>query len=145
VIGPHSSDNMRVVGTFVVPFVFVFGFYVTAHGHYGPGGGFAGGVILAVGTIVVRMIAPTSLSERLLPPGAALWLMVAGMTMFLATGVASLAFGGDFLDYSALPLGVSDAKSRYLSILFVEFGVGAAVFGAMLYIVDLMGRSGGET
>jgi multicomponent Na+:H+ antiporter subunit B len=144
VIGPHSSDNMRVVGTFVVPFVLVFGFYVIAHGHYGPGGGFAGGVILAVAVVIVRMIAPATLSGRLFPPGASLWLMVAGMTMFVGAGLAALAFGGDFLDYSAVPLGVDDAKARYLSILFIEFGVGAAVFGAMVFIFDLIGRSGGD-
>jgi multicomponent Na+:H+ antiporter subunit B len=144
VIGPHSSDNMRVVGTFVVPFVLVFGFYVIAHGHYGPGGGFAGGVILAVAVVIVRMIAPTSLSERLYPPGASLWLMVAGMTMFVGTGIAAVFFGGDFLDYSAVPLGVEDAKARYFSILFVEFGVGATVFGAMVFIFDLIGRTGSD-
>jgi multicomponent Na+:H+ antiporter subunit B len=138
VIGPHSSPNMRVIGILVVPFVLMFGIYVIAHGHYGPGGGFAGGVILAVAVIIVRMIAPRNLSERFVPYGLPLWLMVGGMGLFMALGLLAVAFGGDVLDYAALPLAADDARRRYLSILLIEFGVGAAVSGAMVFIFDLL-------
>jgi multicomponent Na+:H+ antiporter subunit B len=138
-IGPHSSPNMRVIGILVVPFVLMFGVYVIAHGHYGPGGGFAGGVILAVAVIIVRMIAPRNLSERFLPPGLPLWLMVGGMGLFVGMGLLAAAFGGDVLDYGALPLSGDDSRRRYLSILLIEFGVGAAVSGSMVFIFDLLG------
>ncbi len=138
-IGPHSSPNMRVIGILVVPFVLMFGVYVIAHGHYGPGGGFAGGVIVAVAVIIVRMVAPRNLSERFFPPGLPLWLMVGGMGLFVGIGVLAVAWGGDVLDYASLPLPGDDSRRRYLSILLVEFGVGAAVSGAMVFIFDLLG------
>jgi multicomponent Na+:H+ antiporter subunit B len=139
VIGPHSSPNMRVIGAFVTPFVLLFGIYVTAHGHYGPGGGFAGGVIMAVAVVVVRMILPTSISHRLFPPPLALWLMIGGVGLFLAMGLVGLVGTGSFLDYDALSLPVDAARERYYGILIVEVGVAAAVMGAMVFITDLLG------
>lgn len=141
-IGRHSSDNTRVVSAFVMPFVLVFGVYVTFHGHYGPGGGFAGGVIFAVGIILVRMTVPAELSERLFPPTFAFWLMMGGVATFVALGVASLFVGGTFLDYSALPLPGELARQRYYGILAAEVAVGAAVAGAMVYIIDQVGAAG---
>ena len=141
-IGQHSSTNMRVIGTLVVPFVLMFGVYVAAHGHYGPGGGFAGGVILAVGVVIIRMIAPTRLADRFFPPGLALWLMVGGIAVYLAVGIAGLVTGGDFLGYDTVPLPGDRSRRHYLAIAIVEFGVAATVFGAMVFITDLLGRVG---
>ena len=138
-IGPHASPVMRVIGALVTPFVLMFGIYVTAHGHYGPGGGFAGGVIMAVAVVVVRMVLPTSISHRLFPPGLGLWLMVAGVGLFLAVGLVTLALGGQFLDYDTLSLPLDEARERYYGILVVEVGVAMAVMGAMVSIVDLLG------
>jgi len=40
----------------IVPFILVFGAYVTVYGHISPGGGFAGGTILAAALILDRFI-----------------------------------------------------------------------------------------
>ena len=138
-IGPHASPIMRVIGALVTPFVLMFGIYVTAHGHYGPGGGFAGGVIMAVAVVVVRMILPTSISHRLFPPGLGLWLMAAGVGVFVGVGTITLVANGQFLDYDALGLPIAEARERYFGILVVEIGVAMAVMGAMVSIVDLLG------
>jgi multisubunit Na+/H+ antiporter MnhB subunit len=42
-IGSYPSEVVRVVCALLSPFIALFGIYVIAHGHYGPGGGFAGG------------------------------------------------------------------------------------------------------
>ncbi len=140
-IGPHASPIMRVIGALVTPFVLMFGIYVTAHGHYGPGGGFAGGVIMAVAVVVVRMVLPTSISHRLVPPGLGVWLMVAGVGLFVAVGLVTLAIDGQFLDYDAVNLPLGEARERYYGILVVEVGVAMAVMGAMVSIVDLLGAT----
>jgi hypothetical protein len=70
-IGAYPSEVVRVVCALLSPFIAMFGLYIIAHGHYGPGGGFAGGVFLAVGAILPRLTlpedSPTGSSRRARP------------------------------------------------------------------------------
>jgi multicomponent Na+:H+ antiporter subunit B len=137
VIGRHPSENVRVVAALAMPFILVFGVYVIAHGHYGPGGGFAGGVVLAVGVVLARLTIDPALVDRVIPPFAAVVAMVLGMATFLASAIVPLLFGGDLLDYAAIEgTGLDASRLRYLGIMVVEFGVGAVVFGGILSIFD---------
>lgn len=142
-IGSYPSEVVRVVCALLSPFIAVFGLYVIAHGHYGPGGGFAGGVFVAVGAILPRLTLPEELAFRLVPPSLAPLLGGIGMLAFVVVGIVPLLFGGAFLDYGAVEVaGVEPARMRYLGILVVEIAVGLAVFGAMVLIFDtLTGRS----
>jgi multicomponent Na+:H+ antiporter subunit B len=142
-IGSYPSEVVRVVCALLSPFIAVFGLYVIAHGHYGPGGGFAGGVFVAVGAILPRLTLPEDLAFRLVPPSLAPLLGGIGMLAFVLIGIVPLLYGGAFLDYGAVEVaGVEPARMRYLGILVVEIAVGLAVFGAMVLIFDtLTGRS----
>lgn len=136
-IGRHGSENVRVVAALAMPFILVFGVYVIAHGHYGPGGGFAGGVVLAVGVVLARLTVDPELVSRVIPPFAAVVAMLIGMTLFLLAALVPLVAGGDLLDYAAVEgTGLEDARLRYLGIMVVEFGVGGVVFGGILSIFD---------
>jgi multicomponent Na+:H+ antiporter subunit B len=137
VIGRHPSENVRVVAALMVPFVLMFGVYVVAHGHYGPGGGFAGGVVLAVGVVLARLTLDGALVERCFPGWLPMAAMGLGMLLFLGSAIAPLVWGGDLLDYAAIPLGeLTASRRRYLGIFVVEFGVGFVVFGGILTIFD---------
>ena len=60
----------RVIARMLIPFMFMFGFYVITHGELGPGGGFQGGVILAAGVILhalIHGIEPSSSSDYRVP------------------------------------------------------------------------------
>lgn len=136
-IGRHPSENVRIVAALAVPFVLVFGVYVVAHGHYGPGGGFAGGVVLAVGVVLARLTVDREIVDRCVPEATAIVAMGIGMLLFFVPALVPLFMGGDLLDYSELPLGgIEESRRRYLGILVVEFGVGAVVFGGILLIFD---------
>jgi len=50
------SEIVKTASRLLSPLVFVFGTYVSIHGHLTPGGGFAGGVMLA-GSIVLSILA----------------------------------------------------------------------------------------
>lgn len=137
--GAYPSEVVRVICAVLSPFILLFGLYVIAHGHYGPGGGFAGGVFVASAAILPRMTLDEDLAYRLVPP----WLGPAaggiGMLLFLTVATVPLLFGGDFLDYAALEVaGTAAARMRYLGILVVEVGVGIAVFGSIVIIFDVL-------
>jgi multicomponent Na+:H+ antiporter subunit B len=138
-IGRHPSPVVRIVCTLLAPFILVFGLYVTAHGHYGPGGGFAGGVVLAVGVILLRVTIDAEVTYRRFPVGIGLLASCVGMGTFLVVGLLPLAAGGMFLDYGALAYaGLDPSALRYAGILVVELAIGLAVFGAMILIFDVL-------
>lgn len=138
-IGAYPTVVVRVVSTLVSPFIAMFGFYIIAHGHYGPGGGFAGGVFLAVGAILPRLTLPEHVAYRLIPPTVAPIAGAIGMLGFLLMGLVPLLLGGAFLDYSELAWGTMEvARARYLGILVVEVAVGLAVFGAIVLLFDVL-------
>jgi multicomponent Na+:H+ antiporter subunit B len=143
VIGRHPSENVRVVSALMVPFVLVFGVYVIVHGHYGPGGGFAGGVVLAVGVVLAKLTLEQDLVARCFPGWLPIAAMCAGMATYLLAGFVPVLTGGAFLDYAAVPGGGLDpARLRYLGIMIVEVGVGAVVFGGILAIFEVLARAG---
>ena len=138
-IGAYPSVVVRVVCALLSPFILMFGLYVVAHGHYGPGGGFAGGVFIAVGAILPRLTLPEELAYRLVPPAAGPLAGGVGLLLFLLVGTLPLLVGGSFLDYGAVEIaGMEASRVRYLGILVVEAAVGLAVFGAMVLIVDVL-------
>ncbi len=139
--GSYPSVVVRVVCTLLSPFIIMFGLYIVAHGHYGPGGGFAGGVFIAVGAILPRLTLPEEIAFRVFPARLGPIAGSAGMLAFLLIGLAPLLAGGAFLDYAVIEFGATPApRLRYLGILIVEVAVGAAVFGAMLTIFDVLTR-----
>jgi multicomponent Na+:H+ antiporter subunit B len=139
--GHEPSEVVRVVCAAVGPFVTMFGIYVIAHGHYGPGGGFAGGVVVAMAVVLTRMIFTSDASAQVFPQAAALPAMAIGMALFLTAGFVPMLGGGTFLDYAASPIAATDdAYTRYLGIFVVEVGVGLVVAGGMVLIYDLLVR-----
>lgn len=121
----------------MVPFIFLFGIYVIMFGHYGPGGGFQGGAILASGVMLLRLSMGRQATIRRFPPQSGLIMGAIGLLIYGGTGLAALLAGGRYLDYSYLPLpGVPGPERRYLGILFVEIGVALGVFGVLFSIFD---------
>ena len=137
--GRYPSEVVRVVCAQLTPFIAMFGLYVIAHGHYGPGGGFAGGVALAVAAILPRLVLDEELAYANVPEVAGPIAGGLGFLAFVVVGLVPLLAGGAFLDYGAIELaGVEAARMRYLGILVVEVAVGIAVFGALLLLYDLL-------
>jgi multicomponent Na+:H+ antiporter subunit B len=133
----YQSIIIQTICSLLIPFIQLFALYVIFHGHYGPGGGFQGGVLLAVSIILQRLYLGTEISYRKFPPRMAPVLGATGMLIFGLAGIIPLAFGASFLDYAALPIWwVHSAELRALGILIVEIGIGLAVFGTLVLIFD---------
>ena len=130
----------RVVGRVLIPFILLFGLYVQFHGEYGPGGGFQAGAIIAAAIILFALLegeqrALGVLSQRLL-----LGLIVVGPLIYGAVGLAGIALGGNFLDYS--PLAADPVKGQQLGILLIEAGVGITVTGVLLAVFHAFAARG---
>ena len=125
------------VSKFLVPFMQIFALYVITHGHYGPGGGFQGGVILAASMMLLRLSLGEEYEHRRFSPTAATFVAAAGILIYALAGLVPMAFGGRFLDYAYLPIpGLTSAELRYHGILIVESGVGLVVWGTLVSLFD---------
>jgi multicomponent Na+:H+ antiporter subunit B len=135
VIERHESVLVTTFARTMVPLGQLFALYVLAHGHYSPGGGFQGGVIIAATYILLGLALGREAlrgfagdERRLLATAAA------GILLYTLTGVVGLLGGAAFLDYAALPLPVSPVKARYYGILLIETGVTLGVAATLMLV-----------
>lgn len=133
----YPSLIVQTVCSLLVPFIQLFAIYVIFHGHYGPGGGFQGGVLLAISVILQRLYLGSESAHKKFPPKLAPAFAAIGMLVFSLTGIVPMMYGASFLDYASLPLfWVHGAELRALGILIIEIGIGLAVFGTLVLIFD---------
>lgn len=129
-----SSLIIQFAVRIMVPFIQLFGLYVIVHGHYSPGGGFQGGVILGAAFIVLGIAYDLKTSMNYFSERVNAILGSTGALIFVGVGLLCALFGGLFLDYSALdviiPLGPIEWRS--FGIFLVEVGVGLAVMSIMV-------------
>ncbi len=130
----------RVVGRFLIPFIFLFGLYVQFHGEYGPGGGFQAGAIIAAAIILYALAEGEGQALRVLPSGVLTGLVAGGALLYGGVGIAGMLLGGNFLDYSVLL--ADPVKGQQIGILVVEAGVGMTVTGVLLSIFHAFSARG---
>jgi len=97
----RSSNGMSVivktVTRWIKGFIFLFGIYLILFGHISPGGGFAGGVVLAASYVLLTLAFGKDVSLKRLSKLAAHELDSLGALMFLLVGLWGLWFSGSFL------------------------------------------------
>lgn len=128
-----GSDVLDATTRMLTPFIVLFATYVVVHGHTSPGGGFQGGAIFAAALILVRLVRGAAPGLEL---GSSAILAVAsvGVFVFFGTGLTSLFYGHNFLDYSALPFPYEGGHLRELGSLSIEVGVFIAVTAILVLI-----------
>ncbi len=138
-INEHTPGEDLIIKTAVrlmVPFAQLFGLYVIVHGHYSPGGGFQGGVILGAAFIMLALAFDMETSQQYMTIRVNAVFNNLGAAIFIGVGVLCAIFGGLFLDYSALdkliPLGPVEWRS--FGIFLVEVGVGFTVMSIMVLL-----------
>jgi multicomponent Na+:H+ antiporter subunit B len=126
-----ASSATRALAVALVPAAIVLGVYIVVHGQLTPGGGFQGGVVLAVGPLAVflagrymrmKLVAPQSLVELGDAVGAAGYALV---------GLGGLVFAGIFFQ-NFLPAGTTGHILSAGQIPLASVAVGLEVSGAFL-------------
>jgi multicomponent Na+:H+ antiporter subunit B len=134
----QDSGNVivKTLARLLTPFIVVYALYVVMHGHYSPGGGFQGGVILAAGFVLLAVSYGMAQTRNRMSERVAGIFSSIGVFIYAGVGALCLILGGNFLDYSQLSkiLGVPSAQARSLGILGVELGVALAVMAVMCTI-----------
>lgn len=128
----------------IIPFIQIFALYVVAHGHYSPGGGFQGGVLLAAAIILYAISHDLRRSIRRFSERTAALLGSMGVLIYAGTGALCLLLGSNFLNYKALAplLGVNEVMARSHGILIVEIGVAFAVMAVIVWIYYNLSSAG---
>ncbi|WP_455477019.1 monovalent cation/H+ antiporter subunit A [Bartonella sp. B41] len=143
-----EQDNRNVAGTmldclavpavimcWLFPVIIAFAVYLFVRGHNFPGGGFAGGVTLAIGFILQYLARDIRWVENHLRVLPLRW-MGFGFLLSVATGVSSWVLGYPFLTsfsrYVDFPL-IGDIP--ILSSFLFDFGVFSLVLGATVLIL----------
>ena len=131
---PGMTSIVKNTARLVSGFIAVFGIYVALTGHLTPGGGFAGGVILAAAAILIVLAFGRSGSKKLISEPSCHLADSAGASMFLLIAMAGFFAGGFFVNL--LPAGrvghLNSAGTIPASNLAILIKVGAGLAGAFL-------------
>lgn len=117
----------------IVPFVLVYGLFITLHGTKLPGGGFQGGIVMGA-SIVLLVIAfgvePTRtwIDERVLAG-----MMLFGIVVFGLVAIGAVGFDGGLLELFAYPVSV------VWTVELVEFAIGVLVAAVVVGLVVWIG------
>ncbi|MDZ7790262.1 MAG: Na(+)/H(+) antiporter subunit B [Xanthomonadales bacterium] len=132
---------LRIVARFLIPLIMLFGLYIQFHGDYSPGGGFQAGVVFAAAWILFVLIYGLEDALKVIPERAMFVLMLMGVLLYAAVGVAGVALGGNFLDF--YPLLPGEHAAQQFGIITVELGVGVTVATVMMLIFTQFARRRG--
>ena len=130
---------VKTLTRFVKGFVLLFGFYIVFYGHLTPGGGFAGGVVIASSFVLLTLAFGKEVSEKKLSVSTAALLDEIGAFAFLLIALMGMFFGGVFF-INFIQKSFPGADFRLLSSGIIPFcniaiglKVGTSVF--MIFIV----------
>jgi multicomponent Na+:H+ antiporter subunit B len=126
---------LRVVATWNIPFMVVFGIYIITHGELGPGGGFQGGVVLAAGFILYGLVFGAREMRRIVPRYVSDLAAALGVLACVGIGLWSMLQGYEFLDHTGLyPSDPGAGEVRGMA--FMEYAIGLTVAAVMLTIFN---------
>ncbi len=133
-------DNLilRVTARILIPIIILFALYVQFHGDYSPGGGFQAGVIFSSAILLYALAFGLDTAAKVVPNQALIATASLGVLLYAGTGVVSLFFGGEFLNYSLLA--DEPTTGQHIGIIIIELGVGLTVAAIMLLIFFTFAR-----
>lgn len=126
---------VKTITDIVIGFIFIYGVYIILHGHLTPGGGFAGGVIVAGAFILEILAFGTEVkSEKRAKFFSSIWESI-GALLFIGIALLGLIVAGTFF-LNFLPKGSPFHLLSAGIIPFCNIAIGIKV-GAGLFSIFL--------
>lgn len=137
--GPGLSLIVKTIARWVKVLIFLFGVYITLTGHLTPGGGFAGGVIIACLYLMLVLSYGNEYTMKLFPKRLASSLDSFGAFIFLIMAVLGFWYGGIFFINFLLKLfpvehfKLTSAGTILINNIAISIKVSASLF--LLFII----------
>jgi multicomponent Na+:H+ antiporter subunit B len=147
---PENGGMTLIVKTItrvILWVIMLYGIYIILHGHLSPGGGFGGGVVLALGLLSVLLAFGSGFTLKWLNLGFLKSLETTSILLFLAVGLAGMAVGGYFLlNFLAKGTLFNLVSSGVIPILNIVIGVkvGLSLFLVVLALAEFDLEKGAE-
>jgi len=137
---PGMSLIVKTVTRLTVGLILLYGIYIVLHGHISPGGGFAGGVIIALSFIHLMLaFGRKATLQRISKPVISL-LESAGALLFLAIPLIGFMAGYFFKDWfisKGRPFDLFSAGTIPLSNMAIALKVSMGLFAIFFVLVLL--------
>lgn len=128
---------VKVITRLTVGLILIYGIYITLQGHTGPGGGFAGGIIIALSFVHLMLAYGKDTALKKLDKRKGLLCAGTGALIFTATIAWRLIQNGNFLtarDFAA--------RLSLISDIALAAMVGTGLFVIFIALVLLIGEKG---
>lgn len=130
---------LEITSRGLFPTILVFSVYLLCVGHYGPGGGFAAGLVAGL-AFVLRYLAGGSTDPGALVAVRPPVLMGLGLTVAVLTALAPLAAGGPVLSSTKFTVPVPPlGELEVVTSLILDVGVYLLIIGVVLDLLRALG------
>lgn len=131
----------KSTSSLLVGVIMMFGVYIALYGHLTPGGGFAGGVIIAASWILLMLTHSKKVSLKKFPDLAASLLDNFGALSFVVIGLLGFLGGGFFVNFvqKGEPFGLLSSGTVLLCNISIMIKVMAGLF-AIFVGLSIFGR-----
>ncbi|MFH1022736.1 MAG: MnhB domain-containing protein [Planctomycetota bacterium] len=129
---------VKTVSRLTFALILVYGLYVSFHGHLSPGGGFAGGVILALAFANLLIAFGREVTLKRLSQPVASFFEGAGGILFLALAVFGFVGGSLFINFlgKGEPFGlISAGVIPVYNVAVVALKEGAGLFSVLVALI----------
>ncbi len=135
-----TNDLIIQTTTKIVFFIiFLFSIHIFFAGHYTPGGGFVGGLLMTCAIVLLLLAFDLKTVKEMLPINYTM-LTAIGLLISIATAAGSIFFDVPFFthayDYFNLPL---LGKTSIHTAMFFDTGVYLVVVGVTMTIIQMIG------
>lgn len=112
--------------------------WILLRGHNEPGGGFVGGLVAVLATVVRATLQGQAAATRSLPLGDPFRLAMSGALLAMLSGVPPLLLGRPFLEHLSVTLPLGGSGFKLSTFLPFDIGIYLAVWGTLAGITLLL-------